>query len=877
MKLALGTRLGPYEIQQTIGAGGMGIVYRADDSRLGRKVAIKILPNTHGEHLKRFEREARTIGSLNHPNLLTLHDIGTYEGTPYLVTELLEGESLRIKIGRGRVRLREAIQIAAQVARGLSAAHEAGVVHRDIKPDNIFLTSDGRIKILDFGIAKLKRTEEAQRESMREIPADEIGTTATLTPTATTDTGMMIGTPGYMSPEQLDGDKVDQRTDIFALGVVLYEMISGVRAFAAASPIEESYAILKNTPEPPNGATKPVARVVMRCLEKRPEARFQSANDLAFALDELDASTDPIARISASDLETQPKSRDDIAAIKTEKRRRKVFVAAGIAASLLAIAALGFLGGRATSSGGGGMTTRWPSFVEGGPRYTRVTYHAQTYWFARLSPDGKNVFYTTYRDNVGSVMRSQVGQPSVTPVAGVSGRLLDISIRGEFAVVNEAVPTEGGTLSRLVEGAGPRDLTDHVTDATWLPDGESIAIVRNHNAVEFPINTVIAKTALGRFDYLRASPSGDFFAFVDHPAPRDTAGTVVVIDRKGKRIAESPPQTGIEGLAWSPDGTEVWFSNSDEIYAMAMNKKVRIVLRGSIGRLVLSDVRAGRMLVAPSDIRLKMFTGPRVGPFREVGWFDSSEVSVMTADGTQIAFFEAAGTGMTEDGSPHFLRRAEGPPSQIAYGYRGTMLPDGSALIVCGGPKKLTRVPTGAGTPAPVPLGSIAEIDVSDTPTVSWTGRHLVVRGAIAGGKMQLWRLDLEAPTTPPMPIGLAHEGGAHPISPDGERIAIERPGGGVIVAPIGNGDPQNFEGQPDERPLSFTGDGKSLFVMRRAHETIEIDRIEIATGTRTGWLRLLPEQPPFYFAVALDANGENVTYSTNSDASDLYVLIPPK
>ncbi len=871
MKLALGTRLGPYEIQHTIGAGGMGIVYRADDSRLGRKVAIKILPHAHGEHLKRFEREARTIGGLNHPNLLTLYDIGTFEDTPYLVTELLDGESLRARLQKGRMRLREAIQIAAEVARGLAAAHEAGVTHRDIKPDNIYLTNDGRIKILDFGIAKLKRTDEVERPSYEDIARSQ--TQPVSQPTATTDTGMMIGTPGYMSPEQLDGDRVDHRTDIFALGVVLYEMICGARAFASASPIEESYAILKSTPEPPQGATKAVARVVMRCLEKKPEARFQSATDLAFALDELDASTDPISRISAGDLETKPQPRPDGGALRAISRRKRL-VLAGLVAAGLAVAIGIFALGRTSARGHGG-TSRWPSLVEGGPKYKRVTYHSQSSWSARLAPDGKSAIYTTYRDGTPKIMRSHLAQPSITPL-GVSGRLVDVSARGELAIVTEAVEGEGGTLSRLFEGAGPRAITDRVTEAAWMPDGESLAIIRDHTQLEFPEGKVIAQRPTGKISLLRASPSGKHFAFVDHPALRDSQGKVVIADITGKRVAESALQAGVEGLAWSPDGKEAWFSNSDTISSLSLASKERIVLHGSIGRLVLLDVRADRILVAPSDLRLRLFTGPRGGPFREVGWFDSSQVEAVSRDGSTILFVEAAGTGLTSDGAAQFLRRGDSPPALIAQGYRGTLLPDAGALVVINGPQKLMRVPTGPGTPTPIPVAPIAELDISDSPTVAWSGRYLALRGAIAGGKMQLWRIDLATPGSPAELIAVPSRSGSHPLSPDGERVAIARPEGGVEVIPVKGGNSVVFQGLVDEQPLSFTADGAALFVMRATSDMIDVQRIDLATGARTAWARIIPEQRPVYYSVVLDATGANITYSTNSDSSDLYVIEPP-
>lgn len=869
MKIAAGTRLGPYEIEHAIGAGGMGVVYRADDSRLGRKVAIKVLPHAIGDHFRRFEREARTIGGLNHPNLLTLHDVGEHQGTPFLVTEMLEGESLRARLSRGPLRLREAVQIAAQVARGLAAAHDAGVIHRDVKPDNIFLTSEGRTKILDFGIAKLRRATS-------EFPAVDIAHEKTVTPT-TADTGMVIGTPGYMAPEQLDAGKVDERTDLFALGVVLYEMICGRRAFASESAVEESYAILKTPADPPKGATKAIARVVLRCLEKRPDARFQSATDLAFALDELDASTDPVARISKVAIEPDPQT------VATVRESASAFherpVPRGGRGRWIALAGLigvagvlaGTLIGRSTRPTTGSVAARWPSFVEGGPVYRRVTYQTQSKWYARLAPDSNSVLYSANREGREQVIRSQIAHPSIQPL-GIDGRLLDVSSKGELAVVT-GDPDAGGTLTRVLEGSGPRAVVDRVTAATWLPDGEQLAIVRAGLAIEFPIGTVIAKRATGRLAMLRASPTGDRFAFVDHPASADTKGRVVVIDATGKLLLQSADQNGVHGLAWSPDGTEIWFSNNSTIFALDHSGRERVVLRGPT-RLVLADTRAGKILVAPSDIRLKMFTGPRGGPFRDVGWFDSSEVESVSSDGTAIAFIEAAGTGVVGDGHAQFLRRGDRPASLIAQGFHLTLLPDASAAIVLVGATQLSRVPTGAGTASNLPLGKIATLDIGDRIASSWSGRYVVVRGAEAGSAMKLWRIDLEDPI--PAPIEVAHDGRHHPISPDGATVAVTRAEGGIELVTVASGARRGLAGPAGEQPLSFTGDGTAVFVMHLTGDTIEVDRIDLATAERSPWTRISPEQKPVYYSVVLDATGETVTYSTNSDASDLYVLEPP-
>jgi serine/threonine protein kinase len=297
MPLPSGTRLGPYEILALIGSGGMGEVYRARDTQLGRDVAIKVLPNLSADtdRLRRFEQEARAAAALNHPNILAVFQMGTYEGAPYLVSELLEGETLREQVRRSRLSVRKAADYGVQIARGLAAAHEKGIVHRDLKPENLFLVRDGRVKILDFGLAKL-----VQPHIGSELEAS--------TQTQGTEPGMVMGTVGYMSPEQVRGQHTDHRTDIFAFGAILYEMLAANRAFQKPTSAETMAAILND--EPPDisqlapNIPPALVRIMHRCLEKNPERRFQSASDLAFALEALSDSGSSSASTAA-----QPKSK----------------------------------------------------------------------------------------------------------------------------------------------------------------------------------------------------------------------------------------------------------------------------------------------------------------------------------------------------------------------------------------------------------------------------------------------------------------------------------------------------------------------------------------------------------------------------------------
>src|SRR5437867_1776555 len=286
MTIAAGTKLGRYEIRSKLGEGGMGEVYRAYDPKMNREIAIKILPAAFSAdkgRLARFEQEAQAAGALNHPNILVIHHIDTHEGAPYIVSELLEGETLRQRMSGTALAQRRVIDYASQIAHGLAAAHEKGIVHRDLKPDNIFITKDGRAKILDFGLAKLTQPDGSQ--SQTEIPTRRVDT----------NPGVVMGTVGYMSPEQVRGKAIDHRSDIFSFGAILYEMLSGRRAFHGESAADMMSAILKEDPpelsETNHTVSPALERLVNHCLEKDPEARFHSARDLAFAIEALSGST----------------------------------------------------------------------------------------------------------------------------------------------------------------------------------------------------------------------------------------------------------------------------------------------------------------------------------------------------------------------------------------------------------------------------------------------------------------------------------------------------------------------------------------------------------------------------------------------------------
>jgi Tol biopolymer transport system component len=433
MSLPSGFRLGVYEIQSLLGAGGMGEVYRARDARLQRDVAIKVLPAafaTDPERMARFEQEARAAAALNHPNILAVHDLGQHEGAPFIVTELLDGVSLREVLHGGPLPARKAIEYGVAIAQGLAAAHDKGIVHRDLKPDNVFVTSDGRVKILDFGLAKLTQSDGAA-SAMSVLP-----TTPAMSAVPNTVAGVVLGTVGYMSPEQVRGAAADHRTDIFALGVVLYEMLAGRRAFAGDTAVDVMSAILKDDPPDLPIAERHIppalARIVSRCLEKNPAVRFQSARDLAFALDALTSPSGSAAMEAAPAL----------SAIVTRPAPRRVasMIPWAVAAfALLAAAVVAVVHFRETAP-----EVRSVRFEIAPPGTTPAEMFA-------LSPDGRSLAFVAATDGAPQIWIRPLDAVEARPLPGTENALYpfwspDAAYIAFFAQ---------GKLKKIAVGGGP--------------------------------------------------------------------------------------------------------------------------------------------------------------------------------------------------------------------------------------------------------------------------------------------------------------------------------------------------------------------------------------------------------------------------------------
>ena len=825
MGLAAGDRLEAYEILGPLGAGGMGRVYRARDPRLGREVAIKVLPEEvrgDAERLRRFELEARATGGLNHPNVLAVHDLGQHEGAPYLVTELLEGQTLREQVGEGPLPWRKALEWGRQIATGLAAAHDKGIVHRDLKPENLFVTKDGRVKILDFGLAKVAGTEVAPGDS-------------TL---SGTDSGTVLGTAGYMAPEQVRGRPADARSDIFALGAVLYEMLAGRRAFEGESKLERAHAILSS--EPPElealGASVPpsVEKLVRRCLEKSPDERLQSARDLAFALDALLEGSTPRER-----------------AVVAPARRRWPLTVAALGALALATGALAV--GRAT------RPPASPAAVPAGaeppvvPRFTRVTYRTGLVISGRFAEHGRSVVYAAELEGEPpQVYLGTLGRAEARPLTEPWVGLFAISKQNEMALA--IAPPAGadnadwGLSEASLAGGAPRAIAARVVRADYRTDGTLLLVREQDGRHRLEHEGKVLFETDGAIESPRFSPSGDAIAFLLWPIPNDDRGTVELLTMDGARRTLAGPWFSEQGLAWAPSGDEVWYTAAAEagspgLRAVDRDGHDRLVLEAP-GRIQLHDIAPdGRVLLAHEDGRFRVF-GVVPGESGEVSlsWFDGSLPVDMTPDGRLLLFMEGLAASGTEVQA--YLRPTDGSPAvHLGDGYARALSADGRwALLSPAAPfNTLVQVPTGPGEARPLPPGSIASIKRA---AYFADGRRILILGREAGRPWRLWVQDLEA--GPPRPVGEEGLEVTTPPSPDGRWAVARRADRQPVLVDLSSDTQQVLDGLgPGDRPLRWTADGRSLFVLpncgNRPSWPAEIFTFEVATKARTPWRSIEP------------------------------------
>jgi Tol biopolymer transport system component len=770
-----GTKLGEYEVKSLLGTGGMGEVYCARDARLGRDVAIKVLPNLFAadtERLRRFEQEARAAAALNHPNILAVFQMGTYEGTPYLVSELLEGETLREPIKRGRIAVRKAIDYGAQIAHGLAAAHERGIFHRDLKPENLFVTKDGRVKILDFGLAKLTQPQAGSEPNAPTLAEH-------------TEAGVVMGTAGYMSPEQVRGQKADHRTDIFSFGTILYEMLAGKRAFQKPTSPETMTAILNEDPPGISQVTTSIPaalqRVVHRCLEKNPEQRFQSSSDLAFALDALS--------------ETSSKAAEST--ISPQKRRRGIWI--GLGGLVILAAAIGW-------AGYGFFLSRHVPFRE--IEITQLTTSGKV-GIAAISPDGKYVAYSVNEAGTsyyfgGSTRQSlwvrQVtgGDVQVTPAAAVSFDGLTFSNDGDSLYVFRTesgssqdslykMPVLGGTTKRLIANV------DTYGKPALSPDGKQLAFVkgdskRNESVLVETDEAGAAEKELAVRKWTSLlmnaawSPDGKAIAVV---AGNSESGSiewdplVVSIQNKSERLLTSKRWSYVRDLGWLSDGRGLIVTASERNSGMEQVQYVSYP--GGQIRRITNDLNEYQDVSLTADSRI-------AATIQDKSSFDTWLAPMTDPDDARA---------VTSGG--HSGEASWSPDGRIVYsetGGRGetniwAMQPDGSNA------RQLT---------ANLGLANRA-------PRVSEDGRYIVFISESVSP--HLWRMDIDGNNATQLtnsPRDLLQVG-SPALTPDGKWVLYGKwaPEWGIWKSPIEGGDPIQLNSTPYAACPAVSPDGKML------------------------------------------------------------------
>src|SRR5687768_14711155 len=726
----VGEKIGPYEVLSELGSGGMGTVYLAQDARLGRKIALKLLPpqfTNDKDRLRRFQQEARSASALNHPNILTVHEIEQKGELHYIATEFVDGVTLRQHLSNRQLNLYEVLNIASQIASALQAAHAAGIAHRDIKPENVMIRTDGYVKVLDFGLAKLTEIDEV------------------LPTTPETNPGVVMGTPRYMSPEQARGLEVDGRTDIFSLGVIIYEMVAGTVPFDGATPSDVIAALLKDEPVPLTSRIPEVPvdleRVVDSALAKNPNNRYQTATEFLLDLHRLKDGLQLNAKLVIADAggpdsartrseggqtsatrrfrSTDPKAHKNTERIQQNTRRWALVISVGMLLLVAGVVYMVYLSRRKETSTAKVTQTRLLTNRDG-----FVTA-------ARFAPDGKGVVYSAgfdgrpvelYFTDVDGLERRPAEGTSLASLKSVSSTTGKIAVLLNFEL--NWMDGRNGTLAILpAEGGKPEVLMDKVDEAAFAPDGESIAIVRSvmgEHQLEYPVEQVLYKSS-GWMSYPRFSPKGDKIAFFEHPLG-DNGGAVVLFDLATKKSESvSTGWTALRGLAWSPTGDEIWFGGSrvnrkQNINAVSLSGKVRLNIYELPGVNVrLEDISPdGRMLVSQGNIHTTMTILDGKSSSEAVSSQFAWSMSVdLSPDGKTLLYYELGyESSDPSDVNTTYLRNLDEPnPVRLGQGKALALSPDGEWALALQdrSPPQLVLLPTSSGTPKALPNSGMKE------------------------------------------------------------------------------------------------------------------------------------------------------------------------
>jgi eukaryotic-like serine/threonine-protein kinase len=855
MPLAANTRLGNYEIKSVLGVGGMGEVYRARDSRLNRDVAIKVLREevaASADLRSRFEREARAVAALNHPNIVAVYDIGVEAGQQYIVSELVEGESLRSLLTGKPIPPRKLLEIATQVADGLAAAHAAGIVHRDLKPENIMLAKDGRVKILDFGLARHTPGPSSAANS-----SDATSLSQTEATSEQTREGAVMGTASYMSPEQATGKPLDYRTDQFSFGLILYELAAGKKAFARPSAVETMAAIVREDPPPiEEKLPAPLKWTIDRCLAKEPEQRYESSRDLFRDLRNL------------RDHFSEAYSSGAFAPVASQKSKRLRWpILAAIGAGLL-VAGIGFFWGR---------NSPVPQL-----NYERITFRNGSISNARFAPDERAILYAAAWEGTAlKIYRSGLDGADTRALDLPSSDLQAVSHSGELAIAISADLAVGitGRLARVpLSGGAPRELLDNILAADWSPDGTQLAVTRRQNGkclLEFPVGHVLYEST-GMIMFMRISPQGDAVAFTDQPVFGDDRGTIVLLDRKGHKSTLTQEWTGEQGLAWSPDGKEIWFTATDfndwdrRLYAVSRSGRQRSVL--SIpGAMYIEDIASdGRVLFKRDDRRYEVVKGAAGAGTSIISRSQIEESTSISRDGK----FALVGDYST---TPYYveLDSLDGtPPIRLGNGLAGDISPDNRSVtsILPTDLSKVQLLPTGVGS-----LRSVTAPNFQYQ-TASWTsdGSELVVIANQTGRPPRHWVQDLNGGS----PRAITPEGviGRLITIQHADYVSAQDANGTNLLYPIHGGDPQHMNGvTPSDEVIGGLSDSESVFVSPDPSAIPRrIEKVNVATGRREAFLNLEPNDPVGITGLGsprFSIDSKRYVYNQTRDVAVLYVV----
>src|SRR5262245_4495131 len=843
MTLASGARLGPYEVLAPLGAGGMGEVWRARDTRLARDVAVKVLPAevaADPSRLKRFEKEARAASALNHPNIVTIYDIGSADSVAFIAMERVEGKTLRELLLAGGLSVKRMLPIAEQIAAGLAKAHEAGIVHRDLKPENVMVTKDGLVKILDFGLAKQAGTGVGSDEGSH-LPTE-----------SGTNPGVVMGTAGYMSPEQASGERVDFRSDQFSLGAILYEMATGKRAFQKKTGVDTLAAILNEDP-PPIASVAPqtpasLRWLIERCLAKDPKERYASTEDLSRDLAVL---RDHVSEVSSP-----------AAAATAGSRSRRGLQFAGLALGLAAVVLAAVFAVKSLASSAPLL------------KFHQLTFRREYIGCAKFAPDGQTIVYSAdYNNGPMEVYTTRPGNLESRRL-GVPGCILSLSSAGDMAL-----GTSPGSVLAIapLAGGAPRELVKRVQVADWSPDGKILAIARRVEGkfrVEYPIGTVVYES-VNRIDNMHVSRDGERIAFREVIGQGiHVRGEVMILNTRTK---EKRP-TGIASteIGWAPNGKDLWvLSELNELRAVRPGGGEKVLARFPVAFEMPDVAPDGRLLLDRLDI-VREVRGLAPGAERErsLSWLDSSWAAALSDD-VQVVLL---------DGPDHdrvYLRKTDGSDAVALGEGKALAISHGGdwALVLRQRPaSQLVLYPTGAGeTKVLRTPGFDSFVGVEFFPD----GKRVLFYGTETGHKPRLYVVDVDGGT----PRAIAPEGlellemPVKWISPDGRLVFVHDVTRGWMLYPLTEGEaaaPVPIKGfESNDAPIGWTGDPETLFVQGPEENPARVFRVNWKSGKRELFHEFRPIDPTqlTLSIVLVSLDGRAWVYSNLRRLGDLYVV----